>query len=221
MPWRSARTVRPAIVHRRHVEELQLRRRPAEQLLDHLHRVRALHLEPVGPAAAVAAQRTPLVELDLHVEPARLGVVGDPVERRGAADEVEPVLGEMEEDHVADHVAVGRARDEVLGLVDGEALEAVDGQPGEQLERVRALHREVGHVVRLVVEHAGLLPGRLLVPPVRELGRDPRVDVRAGLRVAQQLHRALDRGEQVFKASVTHDCPPSFDPRIAVLCSPR
>ena len=124
----------------------------------------------------------------------------------------------MEEDHVADHVAVGRARDEVLRLVDGEALEAVDGELGEQLERVRALHREVGHVVRLVEEHAGLLPGRLLVPPVRELGRDPRVDVRAGLRVAQQLDRALDRGEQVFKAPMTHRSSSlSSDPRIARL----
>ena len=52
MPWRSARTVLPAMVSVRHVEELQLRRRLADRLLDHLHRVRALDLEAIGLAPA-------------------------------------------------------------------------------------------------------------------------------------------------------------------------
>ncbi len=87
----------------------------------------------------------------------------------------------MEEDHVADHVALGRAGDEVLRPVDAEALEAVHGEVREQLPGVRPFHRQIGHVVRLVVEDARPLPGELLVPPVRELGRDAGVDVRPGL----------------------------------------
>ena len=178
---------------RGHVEEPELRGGPAEQLLDHGHRVRALHLEAVGLAAPVGAERAALVERDAHVVAARLGVVGDPVQRGGAADEVVPVLGQEEEDHVADHVAVGRAGHEVLRPVHGEPVEAVHGQAGEQRRRVRALDREVGHVVRLVEEDAGLLPGRLLVAPVRELGRDARIDVRPRLRVAEQLDGARRR----------------------------
>jgi hypothetical protein len=69
-----------------HVEEPQLGRCRAERALDHGHRVRALHLEPVGTPAAVRPQGRPLVELELHVIPAGLGVVGDPVQRRRAPD---------------------------------------------------------------------------------------------------------------------------------------
>ena len=68
--------------------------------------------------------RAALVALELDVVVAGLGVEGDPVEHRRAADHVELVLGEVEQDHVADDVAVGRARDELLGLVDGEAGKA-------------------------------------------------------------------------------------------------
>ena len=171
--------------HLRHAEERELGRRTAEQLLDHLHRVRALHLEAVRPAAPVRAERPALVELHLHVVPAGLGVIRDPVQRRRATDEVEPILLEVEEDHVADHVAVRRTGHEVLRPVDAEAVEAVDREMGQQLQGVRALHRQVGHVVRLVVEDARLLPGELLVAPVRELRRHAGVDVRPGLRVAE------------------------------------
>ena len=153
------------------VEELQLGRRLAEHLLDHLHRVRALHLEAVVLAAPVGSQRRALVELDRHVVAARLGVVRHPVERRCAPDEVVGVLGQGEQDHIADDVALGRAGDEVLGLAGREAVEAVDAEPGEQGQRVGAFHGELRHVERLVEEDAGLLPRLLLVSPVRELGR--------------------------------------------------
>ena len=78
-------------------------------------------------------------------------------------------VGEREQDDVADHVAVRGAWHEVLRAVGDEPVEAVDGEPGEQLERVRALDRQVGHVVRLVEEDACPLPCLLLVQPVREL----------------------------------------------------
>jgi hypothetical protein len=57
----------------------------------------------------------------------------------------------------------------------------------EQLQRVGALHVLLDHVVRLVEEHRALLPRRLLVAPVGELGRHDRVDVRADLRIAQHV----------------------------------
>ena len=56
----------------------------------------------------------------------------------------------------------------------------------DQLDRVRAAHEQVEHVVGLVEEHGGLLPCLLLPPPVGELRRDHRVDVGAELGVAQQ-----------------------------------
>ena len=121
-----------------------------------------------------------------------------------AADEVERVLRESEEDHVADHVALGRAGNEVLRLARHEAVEAVDGEPGEKRERVGACHGQLGHVERLVEEDARVLPGELLVPPVRELGRDSRIDVRPGLGVAQQLDGVVRRREHVFQASRHH-----------------
>ena len=103
------------------------------------------------------------------------------------------VLLEREQDHVADHVAVGSAGHEVLRPAGAEAVEAVDGEPGEQLQRVRAVDGQVVHVERLVEEDAGRLPRPLLVAPVGELRRHAREDVGAGLRVAQQLDGALGR----------------------------
>ena len=207
--------------HLRHVEEPKLRRRGAERPLDHLHRVRALQLEAIRPAAPVAAQQRPDVELELHVVAAGLGVVGDPVQRGRAADEVEPVLLEVKEDHVADHVALRRARHEVLRPVDAEALEAVDRETREQRRRVRPLHRQIVHVVRLVEEDAGLLPRPLLVPPVRVLGRHPRKHVGAGRVVAQQLDRALGRVEQILQTPITHVDPPFSGRRPAQRSRPR
>ena len=155
-----------------------------------------------------------------HVVAAGLGVEGDPVQRGSAADEVEPVLLEVEEDHVADHVALRRARHEVLRPVDAEALEAVDREVGEQPQGVRPFHRQIVHVVRLVEEDARLLPGLLLVAPVRVLGRHPRKHVGPGRVVAQQLDRALGRVEQVLETPITHVDPP-FSGRRPAAGGPR
>jgi hypothetical protein len=112
--------------------------------------------------------------------------------RGRAPDEAEAILVEVEEDRVADHVAVVVDRDELLRLVHGEGLEAVHAGGLEQLQRIGALDVEVGHVVRLVEETARLPPGVLLVAPVRELGGDLRVHVGPDLRVAGELHRIPD-----------------------------
>ena len=52
-------------------------------------------------------------------------------------------------------------------------------------DRAGAAQEEIDHVVRLVEQHGSLAPSALLTAPVRELGRDDRIDVRADLRVAQ------------------------------------
>jgi hypothetical protein len=91
----------------------------------------------------------------------------------------------VEQDPVADDVAVVVRRRELLGAVDREIREAVAAQIGEHLHRVRAFDVLLDHVVRLVVEHRGLLPRKLLVAPVGELARHHRVDVSADLRIAQ------------------------------------
>ena len=138
--------------------------------------------------AAVRSSRS-----SLHVVAAGLAVVLHPVVHRRPADQVEPVLFEVEQDDVADDVAVVIAGDVLLGLVRAEILEGVHAEVLEDLRRVRSLHVHVGHVVRLVEQDAGLPPRALFVSPVRVLQRNDGIDVRSGLRLAQQLHRASDR----------------------------
>ena len=74
--------------------------------------------------------------------------------------------------------------------------------------RVGAFDRQIGHVVRLVEEHAGPLPRLLLVAPVRELRRHSGIHVRARLRVPQQLDRALRGREHVLETPMAHLQPP-------------
>ena len=92
-----------------HVEELDLRQRAAVHLLEHLQRGRTLHLVAVDPAV-VRVHRSALVALDRRVVAAGLAVVLHPVVRRRAPDEVEELVVEVEEDRVADDVAVGSCR---------------------------------------------------------------------------------------------------------------
>ena len=166
--------------------------------------VGTLHLVAVEPAVAGIDGR-PLVSLGGRVVVSRLAVVLHPVVRRGAPDEAEQVVVEIEEDRVADHIAVVVAGHELLGLVDGEILKAVDGEIGQQSEGVRAFDVQVRHVVRLVEEAARRAPCMLLVAPVGELARIPRVHVRPDLRVAREVDRAPGL-QDVLKASRTHDC---------------
>ena len=74
----------------------------------------------------------------------------DPIGGRRASDEIEAVFTQIEEDRIADDKSVGRASDELLGLVDFEVLKAIDRQGGEQLERIGTFDIKVRHVVGLI-----------------------------------------------------------------------
>jgi hypothetical protein len=153
---------------------------------------------------AVGPRRRAVVEDDLGVVLALLGLELQPVADRGAADEDVGVLLLVEEDAVADDVAGGRARHELLGHVHREVGDAVDRRLLDQLDGPRAAHEEVDHVVGLVVEDGGLPPGPLLTAPVRELRRDHRVDVRAELGVAKQLHGVARLVQDLLEVLCAH-----------------
>ena len=134
-------------------------------------------------------------------------MVKQPVGDRRAADEGELLLGLAEQDAVADHAALRRDRDELLGGVHRELRGGVDAGVSDQLQRVRTGDKDVVHVVRLVVENRGLPPRDDLAPEVRELGRDDRVDVRAKLGIAQQLYRVPRAVEQLLQVLRAHLSP--------------
>ena len=83
----------------------------------------------------------------------------NPVVRGRPPDQIEGILRKMKKDGISDHVAVVVAGDELLGLVDGKVPDAVDAEVRQQLECLGTLDVHVGHVVRLVEQHGGLLPG--------------------------------------------------------------
>jgi len=163
----------------RHPEEAHLLDRTAVELLDDLPRLRPLDLEPPQLARdrlAVGPRGRPLVPADVDVvalATPEAEVVGD----GRASHEHELLLGEVEEDSVADDAAVGGDRHVLLGHVHREVGHAVDPMVGQQPQRVRARHEQVHHVVALVVEHGRLAPGDRLAAPVGELGRYDRIDV--------------------------------------------
>src|SRR5690606_5057361 len=177
-----------ADLHLAHVEELELVERGAVELLDHVPGLRALDLE--APRNAVhrlahrAARRARIVD-DVDVVLALLGLEHQPAGGRRAADIDELFLGQVEDDTVADYVAIGRGRDVLLRLVDFPALDRVDHRVRQQLQRIRALDVEVEHVVRLVEQHGTVLPGPLFGTPVGEVRRDHRIDIGTDLRIAQ------------------------------------
>jgi hypothetical protein len=162
-----------------------------------LLRVRALHLIAIDAPARLVDERA-LVALGLGVVTARLEVVLHPVQRRRPADEHEAIRREMEQDRVADHVAIVVAGDELLRRVDAKVVERIDAESGDQLQRIGTFEIQVRHVVGLVEQCAGLAPRALLVAPVRELVRHHREGVRADLRVAQHLDWALRSAQCLF-----------------------
>ena len=177
-------------VDRVHVEELHLRQRPAIEPLEQLLGVRPLNLVAVVPADDRLAARMrwrALVAGGLDLVAAGLRVELDPVHGGSAPDEQQLVLIEIEKDAVADHVAVVAARHHLLRLVRREVGEAVDRKVGRQPQGVGTGNRHLRHVVRLIVEHDGLLPADLLAAPVAELDRNDGIDVSPHLRVAQQV----------------------------------
>ena len=88
-----------------------------------------------------------VVASQLHPVATGLTVKLDPVHRRRATDEQQLVVGEVEQDTVADHVAVVAARHELLGLVRREAGETVDCEMRQHLQGVGTLDQYLGHVM--------------------------------------------------------------------------
>jgi hypothetical protein len=130
-----------------------------------------------------------------------------PVHGGGAADEQQLVLAQMEQDAVTDHVPGVARRHHLLGAVHREVGEAVESREAAQLERVRPLERELGHVVALIEQHGGVAPGALLVAPVGEFARHHGVHVRADLRVAQHVHGVAGSLEYAFEILRGHGSP--------------
>ena len=117
-------------VDRVHGEEFDVGNRAAVELLQHFGGIRPLDLVAiVAPRNRLAARMRgrAIVADHVHLEAAGLAVKLDPVHRRRAADEQQFVLVEIEQDAVADDVAVVTDRHHLLRLVHGEVIEAVDG----------------------------------------------------------------------------------------------
>ena len=152
----------------------------------------------------VLADGGALVTLHLHVPLAAGCVVFDPLDGGRAAHEVEAVFFEVEEDDVADDIAVRCARHELLGAVRDEAGEAVHTKVIQHGESIRAGDFQIDHVVRLVEEHAGLLPGALLHAPVGVLRGYARVDVGAHLLVTQEIDHVAAVGEDFVQVLAGH-----------------
>jgi hypothetical protein len=177
-----------------HVEELDVGQRGAGHLLDQCGGGGALQLVPVELRRTGRPDGGVVVTLGRGVVVAALEVEGDPVDDHRVPDEIEQLLLEVEEDGVADQVAVGVHRDELLRLADAEVRERVHGQVAEQPECVGPREEEVGHVVRLVEQRTGLHPRPLLGAPVGELRLDREGARREG-EIPQQLDRATGAGE--------------------------
>src|SRR5215203_4275651 len=128
----------------------------------------------------------------------------------GPPDEIEPILVQIEENRITEHVSIMIACDKLLGFVNFKSLEVVYAEIGEQPECIRTFDIEIRHMKRLLEENAGLPPGTLFIPPVRVLGGS-RKGVGTYLRVTQHFDRAFGSLQRVFQALVTHSCsqPPS------------
>ena len=183
MPWRSVRTCCPATFITPMRKNLTSSIGPPLTFSSTCHAFGPCtwNRQTFRHGLAHRAHRRAVVLLDLDVVPSGRGLELEPVRRRSAADEDEFVRVEVEEDAVPDDVARRRRGHVLLRHVDGEALDAVDRRVRDQLQRVGAPEEEIDHVVRLVVEDCSLPPGPLLATPVRELGGDDGVDVRADL----------------------------------------
>jgi hypothetical protein len=173
----------------RHMEEAQLRRLFAGRFADDVHGAGTLHLVSIENRIALPVERV-VVAPDAHVVAARAGMEVQPVDRRRNADGLVFVLLEVEEDVVADDVAVVVDGDELLRHVDRKFRDAVDGELADHFQRVGTFDVEIRHVVRLIEQDRGAAPSLLLVAPIRELLHHARDDGGRRLRFPQKLHRA-------------------------------
>ncbi len=167
---------------------------------DHLRGVRSLQLiAVVAPVLRIRTRHRAFIIAARHALTADLGVEQHPVERRRTADQIELVFRQVEQDHIADHVAIMAAGHELLGLVGRKALETVDAEPVEKRECVRAFHHQFGHVVGLVEQHAAFRPRALFIPPVRVFGGHARIHVRPRLLIAQEFNDVAGAVKQRFE----------------------
>src|SRR5215218_833789 len=138
----------------------------------------------------------------------------------GPPHESEPILVQIEENRITDHVSMMIACDKLLGIVSFEVLEIVYAEIGEQPECVRTFDIEIRHMKRLIEENAGLPPGTLLIPPVRELGGS-RKGIGTYLRVTQHFDWAFSSLQSFFQALMSHSGskPPFTRRKQYPLCS--
>jgi len=106
-----------------------------------------------------------------------------------APDKNQFILLQMKKNPITNHIAIVTARDELLGFINGEVLETIDGKMGEHFEGIATLNKYIHHMVRLIEKHACLPPGELFVTPIGELGRNDGVDIGAYLRISQHVNR--------------------------------
>jgi hypothetical protein len=114
-----------------HMEELDIGNGLARYFLHDFLGVRALDLVAIDATAAARIEQGALVALGPGVIAPCFEVVLHPVQRRGATDEHEAFGRQVEQDRVADHVAVGVAGNELFGRIDSEALERIYAERGK------------------------------------------------------------------------------------------
>jgi len=86
----------------------------------------------VAPVLRIRTRRRAFVVAARHAATAALGVEQHPVERGCTTDQIELVFRQVEQDHIADDVAIMAAGYKLLGLVGSKALETIDAEPVEK-----------------------------------------------------------------------------------------
>ncbi len=130
----------------------------------------------------------------LEIEP-------DPVDQNVVADQDESVgaLRVIEQDAVADQVAVLVDTDQLLRDPGAEVLEGVGRDLDQSRDDIRTVQEQLRHVVALIHEGNRRAPGALLVTPVGELGGDRKSDGRPIL-VAKKLDSVSDSRDRLRQA---------------------
>ncbi len=126
----------------------------------------------------------------------------NPVKHRRSPHQIELIRAEVEEDHVANDIAVVSAGHELLRFVDRKALKTVHSEIGQELDRARPFHQQIRHVIGLIEEDTRLLPGTLFIAPIGVFRGNAGIDVRTDLLVSQELSDVSDRLKQVFEAGL-------------------
>src|SRR5262245_49771624 len=126
--------VMPSDVEHIHLKKPDVGRRLFRNLLHYFYAIRTLNLESENLAPALVASR-PLVSFRCCAISAILQIELHPVRSRRPSDKIEFIVVEIEENGIADNVAVLVARNKLLRLIDFEILEAVYAKVGKQFKR--------------------------------------------------------------------------------------